>query len=310
MNPNHGIPMSMIHTVPEADAAPSATQSTTEAKLGLLREVALALEPPVLPDDPFPECVTARNMQTAESLAAWAGETRATTESLAERLREEPDEKAVPVRAHTRLRRLAREWRVFETFRLLHEAKQCPGVFFRLRTKADFLTLCDREADSSAAGYGEDQRRVLSKRGISHRHIWAEARRQVAKIGLLDGDPGTSTSVSMSGDGLAAPEEAVELSVASGADGDEPVVAPEAGLDAPSPETPRLRPPEHPSRRGLDSACLDSRRRSWKPSSTASESGCGRSSGTASIPPCGRPRCWTTPAASCAITPISTPLSG
>ena len=83
---------------------------------------------------------------------------------------------------------------MFEAFRQLHESARCPNVLFRLRTKADLLTLCDREADSSAAGYGERQRRVLSKRGISHRHTWAEARRVVAEVGLLDDDPSGETT--------------------------------------------------------------------------------------------------------------------
>ena len=222
MNPNHGSPMPTIQAAPEADVRSASAQSPPdEAKRALLREVALDLEAPVLPDAPFPERVSGRNAPTAERLTEWADETRAAAESLAERLRETPDEKPVPVRESTRLQRLAREWRVFETFRQLHEAAQCPGVFFRLRTKADFLTLCDREADSSSAGYGDRQRHVLAKRGISHRHIWADARRLVAEIGLLDEsvphpseDPSPAPAAPASGDGLAAPEESVAMTVA------------------------------------------------------------------------------------------------
>ncbi|MDT7858348.1 hypothetical protein RQM47_16990 [Rubrivirga sp. S365] len=156
----------------------------------------------MLPANPFPERVTGRNAQTAERLAAWVGETREAVESLLEQLREKPDDARISDRTSTRLRRLAREWRVLKAFRQLHEAHRCPGIFHRLRTKADFLTLCDRDVDSSAAGYGEHQRRVLSKRGISHRHIWAEARRLAAEIGLLDDDPSVDSAAPVSGDGL------------------------------------------------------------------------------------------------------------
>ena len=220
----------------QADAASAARpegsrptpEQSAEAKRRLLADVALAFSTPVLPDDPFPERVTGRNAQTAERLAAWTAETREAAESLAERLRKAPDDARVPRRASKRLQGLAREWRIFEAFRQLHEAHRCPGLFHRLRTKADFIALCDRQADSSAAGYGERQRRVLSKRGISHRHIWAEARRLVAEIGLLDDDP--SAAAPVSGDGLAAPEEAVALSVAPVSRDDAPVVTPEAPL--------------------------------------------------------------------------------
>ena len=240
--------MSTLQANLATDARPQVSHPTpeqrAEAKRRLLADVALAFQTPVLPDDPFPERVTGRNAQTAERLAAWADETREAAESLAGRLLEKPDDARIPDRTSTRLRRLAREWRVLETFRQLHEIHRCPGLFHRLRAKADFLTLCDRQADSTPAGYGERQRRVLSKRGISHRHIWAEARRQVAEIGLLDdslprssGDPGATTPAPASGDGLAAPEETVALSVVSAPSEAEPMGAPEAPLDTPSAET-------------------------------------------------------------------------
>ncbi|MDT0631450.1 hypothetical protein [Rubrivirga litoralis] len=233
--------MPTLQTNPAEDASPHVSRPTpeqrTEAKRRLLADVALAFQTPVLPDDPFPTRVTGRNARTAERLAAWADETREAAESLAERLREKPDDARIRDRTSTRLRRFAREWRVLEAFRQLHEARRCPGIFHRLRTKADFLALCDREVDSSAAGYGERQRRVLSKRGISHRHIWAEARRLAAEIGLLDDDPSADAVALVSGDGLAAPL-AVALSVtpASGADAAE--VAPEAPLGDTVAETP------------------------------------------------------------------------
>ena len=140
---------------------------------------------------------------------------RAAAESLAERLRQRPDGASASVRESARLRRLVREWRVFEAFRQLHESARCPNVLFRLRLRADLLTLCDREADSSAAGYGERQRRVLLKRGISHRHTWAEARRVVAEVGLLEDDPSGETTTAMSGDGLATAEDTITLTVSA-----------------------------------------------------------------------------------------------
>ena len=195
--------------------APSDSERSPNATHVLLADVALAFSTPVLPDDPFPDRITGRKATTAERLATWAGETRAAAESLAERLRQRPDDASMSVRESARLRRLAREWRVFEAFRQLHESARCPNVLFRLRTKADLLTLCDREADSSAAGYGERQRRVLSKRGISHRHTWAEARRVVAEVGLLEDDPSGETTTATSGAGLATAEDAVTLAVSS-----------------------------------------------------------------------------------------------
>ena len=232
--------MSTLQANPSTDARPQVSHPTpeqrTEAKRRLLAEVALAFQAPVLPGDPFPERVTGRNAATAERLAAWAAETREAAKSLAGRLREKPDDARIPDRTSTRLRRLAREWRVFDAFRGLHEIHRCPGLFHRLRAKADFLTLCDRQADSTPAGYGERQRRVLSKRGISHRHIWAEARRIAAEIGLLDDDPSAAAPTPASGDGLATPEAAVALSVTPALEDDAPEAAPEAPLDAPSAE--------------------------------------------------------------------------
>ena len=241
MTPNP-IPMSTL----QSDAAPTARpevsrptpEQRAEAKRRLLADVALAFRAPVLPDDPFPERVTGRNPATAERLAAWAAEAREAAESLRDRLREKPDDARIPARATERLRGLARQWRLSEAFRQLHEARRCPGLFHRLRTKADFITLCDRQVESSAAGYGERQRRVLSKRGISHRHIWAEARRLVAEIGLLDDDPSVDPAAAVSGDGLATPEEAVALSVASVPRDDEPEVTPEASSEDSAAETP------------------------------------------------------------------------
>ena len=240
---NHSpIPMSTLQAEAAPAARPEALRPTpeqrVEAKRRLLADVALSFSMPVLPDDPFSERVTGRNQATAERLAAWADETREAAESLIDRLREKPDDAGIPARASTRLRGLARQWRIFEAFRQLHEAHRCPGRFHRLRTKADFIALCDRQADSSSAGYGERQRRVLSKRGISHRHIWAEARRLAAEIGLLDDDPSADTTAPMSGDGLATPEEAVALSVAPVSGDDAPEVTPEASSEGTVAQTP------------------------------------------------------------------------
>ena len=241
MNPNP-IPMSTRQAEAAPAARPDASRPTperrAEAKRQLLADVALAFRAPVLPDDPFPERVTGRNQAMAEQLTSWAAETREAAESLADRLREKPDDARIPARAIERLRGLARQWRIFEAFRQLHDAHRCPGRFHRLRLRADFITLCDRQVDSSAAGYGERQRRVLSKRGISHRHIWAEARRLVDEIGLLDDDPSTDTAAPASGDGLATPEETVALSVASAPRDDELAVTPEASSESTVAETP------------------------------------------------------------------------
>ena len=241
MTPNP-IPMSTLQSDAAPAARPEASRPTpeqrAEAKRRLLADIALAFRAPVLPDDPFPERVTGRNPATAERLASWAVETREAAESLADQLREKSDDARIPARASTRLRGLARQWRIFEAFRQLHEAHRCPGRFHRLRTKADFIALCDRQVDSSAAGYGERQRRVLSKRGISHRHIWAEARRLVAEIGLLDNDPSADSAAPVSGDGLATPGEAVALSVAPVSGDDEPEVAPQASSGGSTAETP------------------------------------------------------------------------
>ena len=232
--------MPTLQTNPAKDASPHVSrqppEQRAEAKRRLLADVALAFQTPVLPDDPFPTRVTGWNAATAERLAAWADETREAAESLVERLREKPDDARVPGRAIKRLRRLAREWRVLKAFRQLHETHRCPGIFHRLRLRADFIALCDREVDSAAAGYGERQRRVLSKRGISHRHAWAEARRLAAEIGLLDDDPSADTAAPASGDGLATPEAAVALSVTPASEEDAPEAAPEAPLDTPSAE--------------------------------------------------------------------------
>ena len=217
--------------------APSDSERSPNATHVLLADVALAFSTPVLPDDPFPDRITGQKATTAERLATWADDVRAAAESLAERLRQRPDDASVSVRERARLRRLVREWRVFEAFRQLHESARCPNVLFRLRTKADLLTLCDREADSSSAGYGERQRRVLSKRGISHRHTWAEARRVVAEVGLLSDDPSGETTTT-SGDGLATAEDAVTLAVSS---------APEKGAT-----DRRVAPPEVPTGEARD----------------------------------------------------------
>ena len=248
MNSNHGIPMSTHHAVTATAVRPSDSRPTpeqrAEAKRRLLADVALAFSTPVLPVDPFPERVTGRNAASAERLAAWVAETREAAESLMSRLRETPDDARIPDRTSTRLRRLAREWRILEAFRQLHEAHRCPGIFHRFRLRADFLTLCDRQADSSAAGYGERQRRVLSKRGISHRHTWAEARRLAAEIGLLDDDPSPDTAAPASGDGLATSEEAVALSVVVVSGADAAGVVPEALLVSTTAETPNCDLPD------------------------------------------------------------------
>lgn len=204
-------------------------------------EIAAALSAPVLPPDPFAGRITARNTSTLERLTAWASEKRAAVEASVARLDARADERAADPASWERaaLQSAVHEWRVFEAFRGLHERARCPGLLFRLRTKTDFLTLCDCPADSGPAGYGDRQRRVLSKRGIPCRRSWAAARSLVAEIGLL-GDlvGGLTPQAPPSGDGVAVPADRVDLAISP----DGPQADGPAGEDmdesAPDPEDP------------------------------------------------------------------------
>ena len=101
----------------------------------------------------------------------------------------------------------AHECRLFEAFHALHEQARCPGLLFRLQTRRDFRTLCDRGADSSPAGYGDRQRRVLAKRGIACRRSWTAARALVAEIGLVgSSDPATDDAVSVGESDISCPD--------------------------------------------------------------------------------------------------------
>ena len=204
-------------------------------------EIAATLSVPVLPPDPFAGRITARNTSTLERLTAWAAQKRAAVEASVARLDARAGEGAADAASWelAALQSAVHEWQAFEAFRGLHERARCPGLLFRLRTKTDFLTLCDRRADSGVAGYGERQRRVLSKRGIPCRRSWAAARSLVAEIGLLgDLAGGPTPPASPSGDGVAVPADRVSLAVPP----DRPQPADPGGEDAddsaPDPEDP------------------------------------------------------------------------
>ena len=141
---------------------------------------------PVLPTGLFEGAITASRSDVHARLASWATAARESVDRRAGELqsRGEPAQDWETEALGTAVR----EWRVFETFRQLHERARCPGLLFRLQTRRDFLTLCDRRTDSGSAGYGERERRVLSKRGIACRRSWTAARALVAEIGLVD-DP-------------------------------------------------------------------------------------------------------------------------
>ena len=153
----------------------------SESLAGML----LLLGAPVLPPGVFADAITASRSDIHARLTSWATAARESIDRRAGELqsRDEPAQDWEIAALGT----AAREWRVFEAFRRLHERARCPGLLFRLQTRRDFLTLCDRRADSGPAGYGEHQRRVLSKRGIACRRSWTAARALVAEIGLVDG---------------------------------------------------------------------------------------------------------------------------
>jgi hypothetical protein len=149
-------------------------------------EVVFALEEGLLEENPFPEAVTGRSSTFAARVEEWAEAARQRIVHDVEHLRGEAPGDEPAAWELAALQRAVHEWRVFETFRRLHEERWCPGLLFRLKTKTDLLILCDPEADSSKEGFGERQRR-LAKRGVSGRFHWVEARRLVAALGLLEG---------------------------------------------------------------------------------------------------------------------------
>ena len=146
-------------------------------------EMGAVLGSAVLPKRPFPKAVTSRNQETHSHLGEW-------TEGLETEIRKDLDRLACADEPEdweeAALRHTLYEWRVYKTFWCLHEEGWCPGLLFRLKTKADFLTLCDPGADSSPGGFDERKRKVLAKRGIDHRLKWEEARRMVEQMGLLE----------------------------------------------------------------------------------------------------------------------------
>ena len=191
-----------IHSSNSADAP-----SESETLAGVLA----LLSAPVLPPSVFEDAITASRSDIFERLASWATAARESIDRRAAdlRSRDEPAQDWELAALNT----AAREWRVFEAFRRLHERARCPGLLFRLQTRRDFLTLCDPRADSSPAGYGERQRSVLAKRGIACRRSWTAARALVAEIGLVDDSE--HAGATLAGDGLGAtpsdvPERASE----------------------------------------------------------------------------------------------------
>ncbi len=183
-----------------AFATPSPSPVTTTDALLQLDAVAASLSTPVLPENPFPSAIAARNGNAYEHFTTFAAKKRGDVEGALERLRLRAEHADLAPAEGTpedwelaALENAAREWRVFEAFRLLHERFWCPGLLFRLGTKTDLLVLCDRRASSAPDGFGERQRRVLAKRGIGDRRSWKAARRLVAAMGLVEGaspDPG------------------------------------------------------------------------------------------------------------------------
>ena len=149
------------------------------------QEAVRAVEEKLLIENPFPEAVTGQNIAFTACVTDWAEDARQSVVRDATRLRSKPGGKEPEAWELAALQRAVHEWRIFETFRRLHEERWCPGRLFRLHTKTDLLILCDADADSSKDGFGERQRR-LAKRGLAGRLEWAEARRLVAALGLLE----------------------------------------------------------------------------------------------------------------------------
>jgi hypothetical protein len=176
-----------------------------------LEAITEELDRPLLPENPFPTHITARNSATTERFGAWTEWQRPKIEADLEQLRDRDE--APEAWELSALAGAVREWRVFAVFHRLHVEQWCPALLFRLATKTDLLVLCDPNSDSSTAGFGERQKQVLAKRGIADRFSWAAARRLVAAMGLLEAEVpdtegggsievgGASPTVVASGDG-------------------------------------------------------------------------------------------------------------
>ena len=181
---------------------------------------------PPVSGNPFPDGITACNSAVVERFGEWAEAQRAKVEADLKWLR--GHDEAPEAWELSALAGAVREWRVFAAFHRLHERRWCPGLLFRLATKTDLLTLCDPAVASSPDGYGDRQRRVLSKRGIDHRLKWREVRRLVTAMGLLEaaaevpgaGEPKQETveaepTVVVTGDGAAGAAEAAVVVAAA-----------------------------------------------------------------------------------------------
>ncbi len=221
--------MSALPAIERTSARPS-TCAPNVTLGGAERLLAL----PVLPPDPFAGQITACNRLVLERLTGWAEASRASATASLGRLRSRAADAPAEDWELAALGTAAREWRVFEAFRALHERARCPGLLFRLQSRTDFLTLCDRRADSSPSGYGERQRRVLAKRGIVCRRSWVAARALVAEVELLD-DPVPPAARDDSRAGAPPPDAPTATGPDEGGDeGEEPGLASEA---APAPDT-------------------------------------------------------------------------
>ena len=158
----------------------------------------------MLQQNPFPEAVTGRNEAVLARLAPLAEDLKSKIGDDLRRLRSgadgDPEDWEIAA-----LERALHEWRVYKAFRRLHKERWCPALLFRLSTKTDLLTLCNRDADSSAAGFDGRVKKVLTKRGIDHRFKWREARQMISAMGLIQ-PSGTA------GDGYAGtPDVAAEV---------------------------------------------------------------------------------------------------
>lgn len=182
---------------------------------------------PLVPENPFPTCITARNSAVVERFGEWADAQRAKVEADLERLQDRHE--AAEGWELNALAGAVREWRVFAAFHRLHQENWCPALLFRLATKTDLLALCDPASDSSAAGFGDRQKQVLAKRGIADRFTWAASRRIVATMGPLEAtavvpdaeevkqeeDTEMAPAVDVAGDGAPGPVEAAAVVITS-----------------------------------------------------------------------------------------------
>jgi hypothetical protein len=240
-----------LDSIYERPSVMTAEQNVTSLTLEALAE---EFARPLLPENPFPTCITACNSVVVERFGAWVEWERPKIEADLERLRERDE--APEAWELSALARTVREWRVFAAFHQLHEERWCPALLFRLATKKDLLVLCDPAADSSSSGFGERQKQVLGKRGIADRFSWAAARKMVATMGLLEevapndeaeqAEEVESPPVAdVAGDGAPGAAEAAVVEAAAVEAGEASPEEPSAsGGEPPGEETPSEREPD------------------------------------------------------------------